>query len=130
MPAAVETLRVVVGPAHQHWLLRGRCQGKRKGNYLLKWSNHQVLSKGVTHHSQLLPHWEERVCNGSLDCLSATGSTMGIFVLCFLLMSSMTPCFGLGCAKLTFSLGSSLLLMRDGVTEKVYRYQGKLSSRL
>lgn len=53
---------------------------------------------------------------------------MGVFVPCFLLRSSMTPCFGLGCAKLTFSLGISLLLTRDGVTEKVCRYQGKLSS--
>lgn len=69
MPAAVETLRVVVGPAHQHWLLRGHCQGKRKGNYLLRWSNHQILSTGMTLHSQLLPDSEGRVCNGSLDCV-------------------------------------------------------------
>lgn len=30
VPAAVETFRVVVGPAHQHWLPRGGCRGKRK----------------------------------------------------------------------------------------------------
>lgn len=36
VPAAVETLWVVVGPAHQHWLLRRDCQGKRKSNYRLR----------------------------------------------------------------------------------------------
>lgn len=30
VPAAVETLRVVVGPTHQHWLFWRDCQGKRK----------------------------------------------------------------------------------------------------
>lgn len=69
VPAAVETLRVVVGPAHQHWLLRGGCQGKRKGNYLLEWAPHQVLNKGTTLHSQLLPDWEGRICKGSLACV-------------------------------------------------------------
>lgn len=30
VPAAVETLWVVVGPAHQHWLLRGNCQERER----------------------------------------------------------------------------------------------------
>lgn len=55
---------------------------------------------------------------------------LGVFVLCLMLRSSMTPCFGLGCAKFTFSLVSLLPLMRDGVTGMVCRYQGKFSSRL
>lgn len=77
MPAAVETLRVVVGSAHQHWLLRRGCQGKRKSNYLLRWGHRHVLSKGMTLRSQLLPAWEGRVCKGSLACIYTAGSIWG-----------------------------------------------------
>lgn len=53
VPAAVETLRVVVGPAHQHWLFWGSCRGKRKGNYSSRWAYHQLLNKGMSLLSQL-----------------------------------------------------------------------------
>lgn len=44
VPAAVETLWVVVGPTHQHWLFRGDCQEKRKRSYSSGWAYHQLLN--------------------------------------------------------------------------------------
>lgn len=84
MPAAVETLRVVVGPAHQHWLLRGCCQGKRKGNYLLC----VVITKFRAKDQPPLPAaarlGEESLQGGPGLCLSAAGSIWGSlsYVLC------------------------------------------------
>lgn len=89
VPAAVETLRVVVGPAHQHWLLWGGCQGKRKSNYPLRWGYHQVLNKGMSLHSQLLPAREgAQLARGAWSLFISCSKHLGAFVPCLQLTGS------------------------------------------
>lgn len=134
VPAAVETLRVVVGPAHQHWLLRGGCQGNYtnyKGSLPAEVGSAPSSEQGGDSPLPAADSLGGESFQGELEpVFFSCWKFLGVFVPCLFLRSSTTPCFGLGCAELTFPLGSSRPLMRDGVTERVCRYQGKLSSRL